>query len=306
MILNGKFRDINTLERVLLEIPSCIFFKDTECRYVFATHYWKHLNVDDDDENWTIVGKTDLDIRKDKANAMKAMEADRRIIETGQSEDYIICEETDGVIEYLQLIKRPVRDEDGTIIGIVGLINDVTKQVMLEKQLNTYMDALKIESETDPLTQICNRRSGQHFVDSRKTPGAFCLFDVDKFKVINDTFGHGVGDEVLIEIANIMKKSFRSSDTIMRLGGDEFAVFAAGVDNVTIARLVIDRFFERLGEMHLTSLGTHKVTISMGVYFADADDSFETMYKHADEIMYKQKKERGGNGYDFFEIPVKL
>jgi len=296
------FNDIETMERILMEIPSCIFFKDTECRYVFATHYWRHLNSDGDEE-WSIAGKTDLDIRKDKANAMKAMEADRRILETGESTEYTICEETDGVVEYLQLIKRPVRDESGKIIGIVGLINDVTKQVMLEKQLNSYMETLKLESETDSLTQICNRRSGQHLVDIRKDSGIFCLFDVDKFKLINDNYGHSVGDEVLVAIGEVMKKSFRGTDFIMRLGGDEFAAFATGVDSEKIAKLVINRFFTNLSNMKITALGDNKVTVSMGVYFANKTVPFETMYKSADEIMYVRKKENGGNGYDFANRP---
>lgn len=292
------FDDMETLERVLLEIPSCIFFKDTECRYVFATHYWRHLNAGD--ENWTIKGKTDLDIRKDKENARKAMEADRRIIETGESTEYIICEETDGVVEYLQLLKRPVRNSAGEIIGIVGLINDVTKQVTLEKQLNSYMEALKIESETDPLTKICNRRSGQHFVDNFQGNGIFCVFDVDKFKNINDTFGHGVGDQVLVAIADVLKSSFRGTDIVMRLGGDEFAVFATGIETEQIASLVLNRFYAALAEQKIEGLGDYRVTVSMGVVFTKNGDSFESMYKKADEIMYIQKKEHGGNGYDFF------
>jgi len=291
------FDDVETLEKVILEIPSCIFFKDTECRYVFATHYWKHLNSED--ENWTIAGKTDLDIRKDKENALKALEADRRILQTGESTDYIIREETDGVVEYLQLIKRPVRNEKGEIIGIVGLINDVTKQVVLEKQLNSYMEALKIESETDPLTKICNRRSGQHLVEIRKNPGMFCVFDVDKFKYVNDNFGHGVGDEVLVAIAEILRKSFRGTDVCMRLGGDEFAVFASGVDSKKVADMILGRFFEKLHDLEIEKLNGYKVTVSMGAYFTDAEDSFDEMYKKADEMMYIRKKENGGNGYDF-------
>lgn len=291
--------DIETLERVLLEIPSCIFFKDTECRYVFATHYWKHLNSGDD-ENWSIVGKTDLEIRKDKENAQKAMEADKKIIETGESTEYVIREETDGVVEYLQLIKRPVRNADGTIIGIVGLINDVTRQVELEQQLNSYMEILKIESETDPLTQICNRRSGQKLIEMCKKPGIFCLFDVDKFKEINDNFGHEVGDEVLIEIANVMKASFRGSDILIRLGGDEFAIYAIGVEDKNTAVIIIERFLSKFKSISIPALKDHKITISMGVCFTTTKEDLKDFYKRADEVMYDCKKNRGGDCYAFY------
>ena len=291
--------DIDTLERVLLEIPSCIFFKDTECKYVFATHYWKHLNSEGD-ENWSILGKTDLEIRKDKENAKKAFEADKRIIETGESTEYVIKEETDGVVEYLQLLKRPVRNADGDIIGIVGLINDVTKQVELEQKLNSYMEILKFESETDPLTQICNRRSGEKLIEMRNKPGLFCLFDVDKFKEINDNYGHDVGDEVLVQIAKTMMNSFRGSDILIRLGGDEFGVYVTGVEDNAIADIVIERFFNNLAKMSVPALSGRKVTVSMGICFTDNREPMKDFYKKADEAMYDCKKNRGGNCYGFY------
>ena len=131
---------LSEVERMLKELPSCIFLKDTEGRYVFSTQYWSHLDTEGD-PNWTIRGKTDLDIRKDKENAKKAMEADRRIIETGEGTEYVIEECQDGVRDYLQLIKRPVYDDNGGIVGIIALINNITDyQLMkmeLEKRLKT-------------------------------------------------------------------------------------------------------------------------------------------------------------------------
>ena len=125
---------LTEVERMLKELPSCIFLKDTEGKYVFSTQYWNHLDTKGD-PNWTIRGKTDLDIRKDKENARKAMEADRRIIETGEGTEYVIEENQDGVRDYLQLIKRPVYDEDGRISGIIALINNITDYQLLKLEL---------------------------------------------------------------------------------------------------------------------------------------------------------------------------
>ena len=125
---------LTELERMLKELPSCIFLKDTEGKYVFSTQYWNHLDTQGD-PNWTIRGKTDLDIRKDKENARKAMEADRRVIETGEGTEYIIEENQDGVRDYLQLIKRPVYDENGRISGIIALINNITDYQLLKLEL---------------------------------------------------------------------------------------------------------------------------------------------------------------------------
>ncbi|MDO4804094.1 MAG: ATP-binding protein [Lachnospiraceae bacterium] len=125
---------LTELERMLKELPSCIFLKDSEGKYVFSTQYWNHLDTKGD-PNWTIRGKTDLEIRKDKENARKAMEADRRILETGKGTEYVIEENQDGVREYLQLIKRPVYDVNGNVNGIIALINNVTDYQLLKQEL---------------------------------------------------------------------------------------------------------------------------------------------------------------------------
>lgn len=125
-----------TFVTIISDIPSCIFFKDTELRYQFSSHCWQQLIRDD------IIGKTDLEIRKDKDNAMLAMAADRNILNTGKGSSYVIKSDIDGEISYLQLIKEPVFDKDGNIIGIVGLINDVTEKTLLEKELRQMSNEL--------------------------------------------------------------------------------------------------------------------------------------------------------------------
>ena len=125
---------LTELERMLKELPSCIFLKDNEGKYVFSTQYWNHLDTQGD-PNWTIRGKTDLEIRKDKENARKAMEADRRILETGEGVEYVIEENQDGIQDYLQLIKRPIYDEEGNVSGIIALINNITDYQLLKMEL---------------------------------------------------------------------------------------------------------------------------------------------------------------------------
>ena len=95
--------DYDLFKKILKEIPSNIFFKDTECRYVFSTHYWRHLQGADD-PSWDIAGKTDLEIRKDKENAKLAMEQDREIIRTGKGTSYVI--EINQVTEFLKEINN--------------------------------------------------------------------------------------------------------------------------------------------------------------------------------------------------------
>lgn len=75
--------NLAAFEKIIKALPSCVYYKDTEGKYVFATHHWAHIEHPDD-PNWSIKGKTDLDIRKNKENALLAMEQDRHILETGE------------------------------------------------------------------------------------------------------------------------------------------------------------------------------------------------------------------------------
>ena len=202
---------LSELEKMLKALPACIFLKDDEGKYVFSTQYWKHLNTEDD-PNWTIRGKTDLDIRKDKQNALKAMEADKKILQTGEGTDYIIEENSAGVQEFLQLIKRPVFDENGRISGIIALINNVTETQLLRIELEK-------RATTDPLTGLLNKSAAQDLVrilltnyQKENDRCALLVLDIDLFKQVNDTFGHAEGDrerrELLGLLSSLPNKTF--------------------------------------------------------------------------------------------------
>lgn len=135
---------------IIEKIPSNIFFKDTELRYRFSTHHWQQVN----DEN--IIGKTDLEIRKDTENALIAMESDRNIIRTGVGCKYVIKSEIDGKVSYLELIKEPMFSEDGTVIGIVGLINDVTEKTLLSQKVEAANEELR--SMLDKIQRLSESR----------------------------------------------------------------------------------------------------------------------------------------------------
>ena len=159
-------------------------------------------------------------------------------------------------------------------------------------------DNLQMLSETDRMTGILNRGGGEakirEMLDSGRS-GMFCLMDADKFKSINDNYGHGVGDKVLIEIANCLKKSFRDNDIVLRLGGDEFAAYAPTVLNEKVGQQIIDRFFYNIDLINIPELKDRKICISMGVAFYKPEDdfSFDELYKRADHGTYISKKHEG-------------
>ena len=164
-------------------------------------------------------------------------------------------------------------------------------------------EALKKLSETDLMTGVQNRGSGEQKIRSalkNGRKGMFCLIDVDKFKSINDGYGHQIGDEALKSIADCLKAVFRESDIVFRLGGDEFAAFADGVTEQEIGVKILDRLVERMNKINIPALKDRQVTVSIGVsFFPNYElDCFEAVYQRADEGTYESKK-HDGNFYSF-------
>ena len=273
------------IERMLKELPSNIYLKDKNGRYVFATHYWHHLEQDGD-SNWTIRGKTDLDIRKDKENAIKAMAADMEILRTGKGTNYIIEERADGISEYLELIKRPVFDDDGNVTGIIALINDVTEQQLLKMSLEEK--AMK-----DELTGAYNRYYFDSYISSlernQKMPVAFISADCDNLKIVNDTYGHLVGDEYLHVSVLLFKTVMPEKCEIFRIGGDEFLIVLPGM-TLEEAEEYIDKLEK---ESQQFSIKDRKVSISCGAAcMTEPTQKVRDCINAADKKMYENKRRR--------------
>lgn len=287
----------NEIVRMLQQLPSNIFWKDTEGRYVFMTHYWRHIKQDD--PHWALRGKTDMDIRKDKHNAKIAMEADKKILTTGQGTDYVIEENYDGLQEFLQLIKRPTYDEKGNINGIIALINDVTKQHLLELELEK-------RSKTDPLTGLLNKGATEELIrmmllnyykdNKENSKCALIMIDIDKFKEINDTLGHAKGDRVLAAIGNIIKESFKGKDVAGRIGGDEFMVFLRDIEIKENALLMAERLEKQTAKLIMRPEINSYVSLSIGIaILPDHGKTFEDLYAAADKALYYVKKRGRAN-----------
>ncbi|MDY5576606.1 MAG: sensor domain-containing diguanylate cyclase [Lachnospiraceae bacterium] len=193
-------------------------------------------------------------------------------------------------------------DENNRLSKVLWVVENIDKEKKKSNQL-LYL------SETDLMTGIRNRGSGERKINElilQNHEGMFCLLDVDKFKSINDDFGHSVGDKVIIEVANCLKTSFSEKDVVMRLGGDEYAVFAEGITDKEQAVAKIENFFNAIDHMSIPEIGDRKIYVSLGATFKMKDDGldFETIYKNADSCTYMSKKIKG-NVYTFYELPDK-
>lgn len=292
------------VEKILKELPSNIYLKDAEGKYVFATHYWHHLHTEND-PNWTIRGKTDVEIREDKENALKAMESDKELLRTGKGTNYVIKEEgEDGSVEYLELIKRPVFDENGKVNGIIALINNVTEVQLMKLQLEK-------RSKTDSLTGLLNKQETESEITNiienatDDTSGALMMIDVDKFKEINDSFGHAAGDRVLTAIGNILQRSFKGMDIKGRIGGDEFMVYLRDVQKSETAIKLASKISDKVKRLFPHEPLGSCVSLSIGIsIFPEHGKKFEDLYRAADTALY-HVKEHGRDSYKVYSPDLK-
>lgn len=178
----------------------------------------------------------------------------------------------------------------------------------LEKKLYSTYKTVKSLAETDSLTGLSNR----YFFDEslkqvlilngrRQKKVALLLFDLDDFKLVNDTFGHDVGDLLLKKIVSRIKGCLRGSETFARLGGDEFAIMLGGLENSDQAGQVARRIISVLYKPFDIASASIKATVSLGIsLFPENGNTSEELFKDADIAMYRAKK-NGRNQVCFFE-----
>lgn len=191
------------------------------------------------------------------------------------------------------------------LIGIrclfVAMHHLAQKQKLLKSELEMkekvkFMETYKRLSETDPLTGLLNRRAFEEQVKAGLVPNetAILLFmDIDDFKVINDTYGHGVGDEALKLLGEVLQHSFRNTDIIARIGGDEFIVLMKNMqkDDEKIQQ-IITAFHLNLHQTIAARPTIPAFTVSVGVAAMTDQDDLSKIYKKADQAMYVTKKMR--------------
>lgn len=270
------------IEKMLKQLPSNIFLKDNECRYVFATKYWHHLKKSDD-ANWSIRGKTDPEIRKDRENAVEAHKKDMEIMKTGQGMTYTIEINEDGIQEFMQVIKQPLFNEEGAVTGIIGLINNVTEHELLKKKLQE-------QAITDSLTGLYNRAYLDEFIKMHNEacyPLAIISADCDGLKEINDTYGHNAGDEYIKATVSLFQMVLPQERILFRMGGDEFLVLLPSTTEEK-ARLFVEQLKENQKQFHIQN---QQLSISFGVSVMDSmADSFDSCISDSDQKMYLEKK----------------
>lgn len=219
------------------------------------------------------------------------------------------------IYEALEFIKEKhfkrivVADENGEISGVITqtellrIVNNKWMEIIKERgqelskaneTLLKKAESLEKKASTDYLTKLNNRRKFNTLIEyelsqmKRYKDRDLCVivFDIDGFKYINDTYGHDTGDKILQEISKVLKVSVRNSDITCRWGGEEFAI-ALSETNIEDALLVAEKLRATV-ENHIF-VNDLRITCSFGVSQYHSDDTYPTLFKRADEALYKAK-----------------
>ncbi|MFK5948217.1 MAG: EAL domain-containing protein [Methylococcales bacterium] len=240
----------------------------------------------------------------------KAFFADiyQELAKTGQWEGEIWNHRKNGEL-FAERITMTALIEGGEITHYVGIFSDISDKKAKEEEIKQL-------AFFDPLTSLANRRLLLEHLDlaiiSAKRHhhcGAVIFMDLDYFKILNDTLGHQVGDELLIQVANRIKSVIRDEDTACRLGGDEFVILISGYDSsisemVDQAAIVAEKIRQKINFPFDLSGSKQIFSTSIGVsVFPDKNLKPEQILEQADTAMYRSKQ-AGRNVVSFFSVQM--
>lgn len=193
-----------------------------------------------------------------------------------------------------------IRNEKGEVINYIGIFSDIS-------EVKKSAEKLDFLAHHDPLTKLPNRlllnSSIDHAIKRAKrenTKVAVLFLDLDRFKEINDTFGHSFGDTILITVSNRLKAIVREQDIIARIGGDEFVILLEDLDHIDNLESILEKVLGVFEEEIFIQKNIFKISSSIGIsIFPDDGYNIEVLVKNADVAMY-QAKEAGRNTYKFY------
>jgi diguanylate cyclase (GGDEF)-like protein/PAS domain S-box-containing protein len=207
----------------------------------------------------------------------------------------------DGRESAIEDSAAPIHDREGHVTGAVIVFRDVGAALETSRQMSHL-------AQHDLLTGLPNRlllndRLTEAIAQARRRqkPVAVCFLDVDGFKAINDSLGHGAGDQLLRSIAGRLSGALRASDTVCRFGGDEFVIVLSEIEHVDHASTVAAKLMDAAAGPHLIDGADVAVTVSVGAaIFPSHGLDADTLIAHADAAMYEAKR-AGISNYRVFE-----
>src|SRR3569623_1877095 len=279
------------LETLMDNVPDTIYFKDRDSRFtrinrLAAARYGLASPA-------LAVGLSDFDLFTEE-HAAQALRDEQEIIRTGQPLVNVEEKETlaGGQIRWVLTTKRPLREQQVNSVGTFGISRDITARKNVEEQLQR-------RAFYDQLTELPNRalfldRLQHLLIRGRRALGtplfALLYLDLDRFKAVNDSLGHQMGDELLIGTARRLERCLRPGDTLARLGGAEFTILLDEISSEADAIGVADRIKQELSAPFM--LRGHEIFTSISVGIALSSEGYDSpneMLRDADTAMYRAK-----------------
>ncbi len=304
--------DSYLLDTFLEHTPDSVYFKDGKSRFIRISRALAiRLGLEDPAD---AIGKTDFDFFGDE-HAREAFADEQRLMRT--SESLVGIEErenwADGREAWVSTTKVPLRDRASRVVGLFGISRDITERKHAEHRLATQAEQLAEQAReleqlalVDDLSGLLNRRGLQlvgeqtlHTARRNGTSMVALFLDLDGLKQINDTLGHGVGDEAIRAVAGVIRDVSRESDIAARIGGDEFAMLLFD-DDGSAAEHLVERIVD--GAARKAQSLSFDLSVSVGSCRIDprTPGSVEELLAHADRSMYDEKV--GGRAVDPLEL----
>jgi len=238
------------------------------------------------------------DSREPVANPVKECLAALKIVEL--SNHTVLVRQGDEEEFHIEDSAAPILGHRGVVLGAIMVFHDVTDRIQAQEQLHhaAFHDALTGLPNRD----LFRSRLLKAIDDARRNNRALAVMfmDLDRFKAINDSLGHSVGDELLVLAGKRIRNCVRDSDLVCRLGGDEFTTLLNNVESPHAARVVSTKILEALARPFNIHPHQMRVSASIGIaLFPEHGDSVEELLKNADTAMY-QAKELGRNNAQLY------
>ncbi|GBD48195.1 GGDEF family signaling protein [Methylopila sp. Yamaguchi] len=290
------------LAQVIDTVPALISATDRSGRCIFVNAYQAAMKGVEPPE---LLGRTAVEMFGPEQGGRSAS-LDRLICESGAAlpsyeEEFVT---RSGERRYFLTTKSPLRDGAGEIVAVLTTALDITDRKRAEGHLRHL-------AHHDALTDLPNRallqdRVRHEIAHARRNDTKFALhlFDLDRFKAINDVLGHHVGDRLLKSVSDRLRGTVRETDAVARLGGDEFAILQTNVLHVDDAKELARRVRAALAAPFVFDGEEVTTSASIGIaLFPDSAFDFEELLKRADIAMYRAKAD-GRDGFRVFEADM--
>lgn len=277
------------LQLIIDNIPQSVFWKNLDSVFQGGNRsLLVEMGLDSIDQ---LVGKKDGDFAAWKDMAEHYRQVDLEVMRSGVARMRMQATDLrkDGTECWIETSKIPLRDEAGKVVGVLAVTEDITARKYMEQELFR-------RANYDTLTGLPNRgyfnTQLEEAVKRAQRRGGLALmyFDIDRFKHINDTYGHDVGDQVIRMFAQRVRQVLRESDFIARLGGDEFVLIAEGLHQPSDTAVIGQKMVDAMVAPFSVGGATLQVSTSIGIAYFETRMTPETLVKAADQAMYDAKR----------------